>query len=242
MSSRHSMLTSIIKGSLGTSPAKGKALDQINQKRAGDLAQGLERSHMRRCQSDVYERDKRGKLHRVTSYGKVARGRSFVSNEMRLTPQQRATANYFGSCFEILKAGGIGAEFLREAVDGGGGGAGGVSESMFHKNQVVVSAEATLRSIAPATYVPNRNRCKAGDHKAIEAKVLFSEFCVSGMTINHIAETHGWWTIREGQQIVGNRQAQSIREKLLHSLEQVFTNWDDQSIMIPPEFFGVETA
>ena len=69
---------------------------------------------------------------------------------MRLTKAERATANYYGSRAEILKAGDVGSEFLREQVDGGKGGG---SDDLFKNGIVNLTAQrAGYRKLGEVKY------------------------------------------------------------------------------------------
>ena len=240
MGRRRVDLGSIITGDLGPSAVGAKRAAAIRRTREGDLAQGLQRAIQRRHAVDVFERNRKGKLERVTTTGIEARGRSYVSNAIRLTKDERAAANFYGGSMEILRAGGVGLEFMREAVDSTRT-THTVSERMFATNRVVEVAQDRLRELAPAIYACE-STAHQGEHAPITARRLIDAFCVEGQTINHIAEAHGWWVMQRGQRIVPNRQAARIRQRLLSGLEAMMLAWESANIEVPEDYFTVETA
>ena len=87
---------------------------------------------------------------RVTAKGEHTWGKSFISSGMRLAKAERAAANFYGSRAEILKAGDVGSEFLREQVDGGKGGG---SDDLFKNGIVNLTAQrAGYRKLGEVKY------------------------------------------------------------------------------------------
>lgn len=182
------------------------------------------------------------RLVRVTTTDRQATGRAFISNALRLTKEERAAANFYGSRVGILQSGGVGFEFLKEHVDGGTGPS-SPSEFLFECRRVIDVAEASLEWMEPTRHsVQMAVGVEIGPHHCISAVNLLRMFCVQGMTVKDVCLKAGWWTQRKARRTVPSRQSDKVKEKLLDALACVQEAWDKNDIEIQRDLFNVETA
>jgi len=186
------------------------------------------------------------KRERATAAGSKTFVRQILSPSIKLTPQERAIGNCFGAFYEQIHSGG-GSEFLREFVDGGGGGASGVNEARMHKSSMIKLAINSLKSAPMIRYKVGRGRgTKIGKHTAISQLELVHEICVSGRTLTYVGLANGWTASRQkkGNQewrlAVPDRQRKALAEALRVALVMVGNDWHEAGYNVPYEFSLIE--
>lgn len=183
---------------------------------------------------------------RATAAGTKAFVRQLLSPSLKLSPQERAIGNCFGAFYEQVHTGG-GSEFLREHVDGGGGGVSGVSEARMQKSSMINLAIKNLKSAPMIRYSVGRGRgAKIGKHTAISPLKLIHEICVSGRTLTYIGLANGWTASRtkngkqESRLVVPDRQRKALAEALRLALVMVGNDWYEAGYNVPYEFSLIE--
>lgn len=189
----------------------------------------------------LYERTSQGKLERVTTAGRSAYGRSYISDGFRMTDAERATVQFFGSAVEVIAAGVPSSEFAREHIDGGMIGQ-TPADFFAAKRRIVTVAAKRLASLSPAHYRPRPAKNEAGPHDDIPRLLLIRAFALAGQTPTQIGERYGWWSMRAGKRVVPARQRNVLRDAIIEALGEMADAWGDEGIRIPTSLMGAETA
>lgn len=214
------------------------------------LRRGGQKLMQEAASAEIYD-TKGSKRERSTAAGQSTKVRQLLSPHLDLSRAERAAGNCFGAYFEQTHAG-PGREFLREYVDGGGGGSGGVSESTIYKAAMVACAVAALKN-APAIIYPqgrSRGSMKNGAHKPIRQIDLVEHVCVHGYTLTAIALNYGWTShraqkARKGAEtryklVVPDRQRKALAEALRQSLTLIGDVWVEKGYVVPYAFGTIE--
>jgi hypothetical protein len=205
------------------------------------LSQGGQTAIRAKTNGEVFSRVAGGKRERETARGEVTAVSTLLSPKLKLTPQQRAVGQCYGAYAETVTIAG-GSEFLREHVDGGSTGAGGVTERQIEMLRMVSSARKSVQRLAAFTYPVGsaRGEKRVGRHTPIPAIEIMDAVCIFAWTLTAVAVAHQWIVERNGQMVVPDRQRKALAANLADVLDVVADAWDARGFRVPAHFGQIE--
>lgn len=160
---------------------------------------------------------------------------------LKLTPQQRAVgATYGGYVEDVLCAGG--ASWLREFVDSGSSGSGGISERRLMRMSMVRVAREALDGLPMCRYPLGAKRAKGrrGRHRPIPILTLVDWVTISSRTLSFVGVSYDWTMQRRERIIVPDRQRKTIAAALALGLDTIGQAWEDNSMQTPSGIADVD--
>jgi hypothetical protein len=205
------------------------------------LAQGGQTAIRAKTNGEVFSRLIGGKRERETARGEVTAVSTLLSPKLKLTPYQRAVGQCYGAYAETVTIAGS-SEFLREHVDGGSAGAGGVTERQIEMLRMVSSARKAVQRLAAFKYPvgPARGDKRVGRHAPIPAIEIMDSVCIFAWTLTALAVSHEWIVERNGQMVVPDRQRKALAANLAEVLDAVADAWDARGFRVPAHFGQIE--
>ena len=223
------------------------ARDKVDERKKGlrkFLSEGGARQARSGAVGEVYT-IQGTRRERETGAGMTTMVTPLLDPRLKLTPRQRSVGRCYGAYAEMITGGGS-SEFLREHVDGGGAGGGGVSERMMHMGRMVDVARVALRGVADVRYALGKARGagQVGAHRPVAALMLLELICVQGLSFEAVGIGHEWVMQRmEGKRrgmVVPDRQRKHLAEALRDVLDVVDAAWQEKGYDVPYEFLTLE--